>query len=351
MNNPVRIAFFDTKPYDRKSFDEANVRYGFDIRYFESRLTPASAAMAEGADAVCAFVNGNIGRETVDRLHQLGVKLIAMRCAGYNNVDLPAADGKIDVVRVPEYSPYAVAEYTLALLLCLNRKLHRAFCRVRENNFSINGFLGFDLHGKTLGIVGTGKIGRTFAKLMTGFGMRLLAYDLYPNQQAASELGLEYVGLETLYRESDVISLHCPLTPENKFMISGKSIAMMKDGVVLINTSRGKLIRTADLIEGLKSGRIGAAGLDVYEEETDYFFEDLSDSAVDDDTLARLMTFPNVLITSHQAFFTKEAIGNIAGTTLENIKLYFTTGDMPNGICSKCSGGRCPHCKKRQTNT
>lgn len=348
MAAPVRIAFFDTKPYDRKSFDAANARYGFDIRYFESRLTPDSAAMAEGADAVCVFVNGDAGQETIHRLHRLGVKLIALRCAGYNNVDLPAAAGKIDVVRVPEYSPYAVAEYTLALLLCLNRKLHRAFCRVRENNFSINGFLGFDLHGKTLGIIGTGKIGRTFAKLMTGFGMKLLAYDPYPNEQAARGLGLEYTDLDTLFRESDIISLHCPLTPENKYIISAQSIAKMKDGVMILNTSRGKLIRTADLIGALKTGKIGAAGLDVYEEETDYFFEDRSDEAVGDDILARLMTFPNVMITSHQAFFTKEAIRSIADTTLNNIRLYFTTGEMPNGICAVCDGRKCPGCPKRR---
>ncbi len=342
----IRIDFFDTKPYDRKSFEEMNRHYGFNLVFHETRIAPDTASIAAGADAVCVFANGDLGAETVDILAGCGVRLIALRCAGYNNVDLPAACSRMGVVRVPEYSPYAVAEYALSLLLCLNRSLHRAFCRVRENNFSINGLLGFDLHGKTVGIIGTGKIGRTFAGILQGFGVRILAYDLYPDADAAAGLNLEYVELEQLYRESDVISLHCPLTPDNRHMINRTALGLMKHGVMIINTSRGKLIDTAALIEALKSGKAGAAGLDVYEEETDYFFEDCSDCAVQDDVLARLMTFPNVIITSHQAFFTREAITNIARITLENVRIFFESGEMPNGICNHCSGGRCRHCKK-----
>ncbi len=343
----LKVAFFDTKPYDRKSFTEQNRDFGLELVFYESRLTAASAAMAEGAQVVCAFVNDELDRAAIDRLVAGGVKLIAMRCAGYNNVDLPAAYGRIEVVRVPAYSPHAVAEYTLALMLCLNRGLNRAYCRVRENNFSINGLLGFDVHGKTIGIVGTGKIGKVFAELLQGFGVRLLAYDLYPDREAAEKLHLEYVPLTTLYRESDVISLHCPLTPENLHLINRESLSQMKDGVMILNTSRGKLIDTAGLIEALKSGKVGSAGLDVYEEETDYFFEDRSDAPIQDDVLARLLTFPNVMITSHQAFFTREAMRNIARVTLQNI-VDFTRGELPNGICSQCEGGKCRHCRKKR---
>lgn len=345
IHSKIRIAFFDTKPYDRFFFDEANreARFGFDIQYYETRLTAASARIAEGAKVVCAFVNDNLDAEAIRILHDLGVELIAMRCAGYNNVNLAEAYGKLRVVRVPEYSPHAVAEYTLGLLLTLNRNLHRAYCRVRENNFSINGFLGFDLYGKTIGVVGTGKIGRTFAELLQGFGMRILAYDLYPNTELAERLHLEYVPLDVLFRESDIISLHCPLTPDNRYMINKESIATMKPGVFILNTSRGALIDTQALIKGLKKKQIGGAGLDVYEEETDYFFEDRSDSAIDDDVLARLMTFPNVLITSHQAFFTREAERNIAKITLDNVLDYFYKRPLANEICRDCDGKRsCP---------
>lgn len=343
----IRIAFFDTKPYDRKSFEECSRDFEVEIVFFETRLTPASASMAAGFDAVCAFVNDDLSAPAIEKLHALGVRLLAMRCAGFNNVDLPAADGRLAVVRVPEYSPFAVAEYTLGLLLCLNRKLHRAYCRVRESNFSINGFLGFDVHGKTIGVAGTGKIGRAFISLLAGFGVRILAFDPYPNEAFAQEHQVEYTDFETLCRESDVISLHCPLTPENRHLIDRNSIARMKPGVMILNTSRGKLIRTQDLIDGLKSGRVGSAGLDVYEEETDYFFEDLSDEGITDDVLARLMTFPNVLVSSHQAFFTREAIFNIARTTLENVRVFFAeNGRMPNGICNQCAGGKCAKCGK-----
>ncbi len=339
----VRVAFFDTKPYDRRFFEEANQKFGFELAFFETRLHPVSAKMAEGFDAVCAFVNDDLGEATIRTLAEGGVKLLAMRCAGYNNVNLFAALGKLPVVRVPGYSPYAVAEYALAMLQTLNRSLHRAYNRVRDNNFSINGFLGFDLRGKTVGIIGTGKIGQVFAELLQGFGVRLLAYDLYPDAGAAEKYHLEYVTLDDLYRESDVISLHCPLTPENLHMINAGSIAKMKTGVFLINTSRGKLIDTAALIAGLKSKKIGGAGLDVYEEESEYFFEDRSDAAISDDVLARLLTFPNVLVTSHQAFFTREAMTNIAGVTLENIRAWQNGEPLENEICSQCGGSRsCP---------
>jgi len=344
MNRDFRIAIFDTKPYDRFFFEEENRKYGFDITYFEAKLRPRTVNVTVGFDAVCAFVNDELDAEVMEQLHRNGVKLVAMRCAGYNNVNLQAAcKFGIQVVRVPQYSPYAVAEYALALLMTLNRKVHRAYNRVREGNFSINGLMGFDLHGKTMGVIGTGKIGRTFIGLLRGFGMRVLAYDLYPNPESARELDFEYVPLETIFRESDIISLHCPLTPENHHMINDATIAMMKKGIVLINTSRGRLIHSAALVNGLKSGRIGAAGLDVYEEETDYFFEDRSDRAVLDDILARLMTFPNVIVSSHQAFFTAEAERNIAETTMKSIGDFAAGRTLEDSICLNCNGQKqCP---------
>ncbi|MBR3505802.1 MAG: 2-hydroxyacid dehydrogenase [Lentisphaeria bacterium] len=345
MNNKAfRIAIFDTKPYDQFFFEEENQKYGFDITYFEAKLRPRTANLTAGFDAVCAFVNDELDEQVMEQLHKNGVKLVAMRCAGYNNVNLQAAcKFGIQVVRVPQYSPYAVAEYALALLMTLNRKVHRAYNRVREGNFSISGLMGFDLRGKTIGVIGTGKIGRTFIGLLRGFGMRVLAYDPYPNPEHARELNFEYVPLETVFRESDIISLHCPLTPENHHMINDETIAMMKKGIVLINTSRGRLIHSAALVNGLKSGRIGAAGLDVYEEETDYFFEDRSDCAVLDDILARLMTFPNVIVSSHQAFFTAEAERNIAGTTMKSFGDFAAGRMLENSICLHCDGlKQCP---------
>ncbi len=339
-----RIAVFDTKPYDRFFFEEENKKYGFDITYFEAKLRPRTANLTAGFDAVCAFVNDELDEQVMEQLHKNGVKLVAMRCAGYNNVNLQAAcKFGIQVVRVPQYSPYAVAEYALALLMTLNRKVHRAYNRVREGNFSISGLMGFDLRGKTIGVIGTGKIGRTFIGLLRGFGMRVLAYDPYPNPEHARELNFEYIPLETVFRESDIISLHCPLTPENHHMINDETIAMMKKGIVLINTSRGRLIHSVALVNGLKSGRIGAAGLDVYEEETDYFFEDRSDRAVLDDILARLMTFPNVIVSSHQAFFTAEAERNIAGTTMKSFGDFAAGRTLENSICLHCDGQKqCP---------
>jgi len=289
------------------------------------------------------FVNDNVDQEVIDLLVADGTRLLALRCAGYNNVNLYAAHGKLPVVRVPAYSPYAVAEHAAALLLTLNRKTHRAYNRVRDNNFSINGLLGFDIHGKTVGVVGTGKIGKLFAQIMHGFGARLLAHDAHQDQEFAAANQLQYVDLDTLYRECDIISLHCPLTPATHHLIDLTAIGKMKPGVIILNTSRGSLIDAAALIDGLKSGRIGGAGLDVYEEESDYFFIDNSDTAIEDDTLARLLTFPNVLITSHQAFFTVEALTNIAATTLQNIAEFAADRPLTNGICSQCDGSKpCP---------
>ena len=333
----MKIAFYDTKPYDRTWFDKVNEAFGYTIKYHEYKLHDDTAPMADGYEVVCAFVNDDIDRETIDILYDKGVRLLAMRCAGYNNVDFKAAFGKIHVVRVPAYSPFAVAEHAIALLLSVNRKTHRAYTRIRENNFSINGLLGFDLHDKTVGVIGTGKIGRVFIDICKGFGMKVLAYDKYPAQDS----DIEYVDLAELYKRSDVISLHCPLNRETHHMINQESIKAMKDHVVILNTSRGGLIDTDALIEGLKSGKVAGAGLDVYEEESHYFFEDYSNDIMTDDALARLLTFPNVLLTSHQGFFTEEALQNIAQTTLSNIKAFESGEELVNEICYQCQKGVC----------
>ncbi|MBN1895738.1 2-hydroxyacid dehydrogenase, partial [bacterium] len=318
-----QIAFFDAKPYDREFFEEANRRFGYPITFYESHLTPDSAGLARGFDGVCVFVNDRLDASIIGRLHEMGIRLIALRSAGYNNVDLKAVYGRIHVVRVPAYSPHAVAEHAVALMLALNRKTHKAYNRTRDNNFTLSGLLGFDMYGKTAGVIGTGKIGRCAIGILRGFGMNILAFDKFPDEEYAKSASITYTDLDTLYGRSDIITLHCPLTPENVHMINSGSIARMKDGVMIINTGRGKLINTRDLIEGLKSRKIGSAGLDVYEEETEYFFEDWSHLGLEDDVLARLTTFPNVLVTSHQGFFTREALSNIADTTLENIRLFF----------------------------
>ena len=315
-----KIAFFGAKPYDIASFDKVNEKYNYDIRYYKGHLNPNNVVLTQDTDAVCIFVNDTADAAVIDAMVDNGVKLLALRCAGFNNVDLKAAKGKLPVVRVPAYSPYAVAEYSLALMLSLNRKIHRAYWRTRDGNFSLNGLMGFDMHGKTIGIIGTGKIARILIRLLKGFGMRILAYHLYPDMKFAGEEGISYVSLDELYRESDIISLHCPLTDQTKYMIDKDSIDKMKEGVMIINTGRGQLINTNDLIEGLKEKKIAAAGLDVYEEEGEYFYEDKSDKIIDDDVLARLLSFNNVIVTSHQAFFTKEALHNIAETTLQNIE-------------------------------
>ena len=326
----VKVAFFDTKPYDKIYFDELKGQYGIEIEYFESKLSPRTAVMAKGSKAVIAFVNDDIGKETISVLKENGIEIIALRCAGYNNVDLPAAKDVIPVVRVPEYSPHAVAEHTLALLLTLVRKTHKAYIRTRDSNFSLNGFVGFDLHGKTLGVIGTGKIGMTFIEICRGLGMNVIAYDPYPSQGY-----LEYVSLEELFARSDVISLHCPLTSETYHIINSYSLKMMKDKVFILNTSRGALIDTEALVEGIKSGKVGGAGLDVYEEESEFFYEDLSESILKDDTLSRLIMMPNVLITSHQAFLTHEALRRIAEITLGNLQSFFDGQPLENEIVAK----------------
>jgi D-lactate dehydrogenase len=332
-----RIAFFDTKPYDQLFFNEANHVHSFEIKFFLPHLTAETAELARGYDAVCAFVNDKIDADTISVLRKNGIRLIAMRCAGYNNVDLKAAYGAVHVVRVPAYSPHAVAEHAMALLLCLNRKVHRAYNRVRDGNFTLNGLLGFDLYGKTAGVIGTGKIGKCLISILKGFGMKVLAYDAFPDQTFAQENGVIYTDLGVLCRGSDLISLHCPLTVKTHHLVNAAMIDGMKDGVVIINTGRGELVDTQALIDGLKSGKVGAAGLDVYEEESEYFFEDFSSSVISDDMLARLLSFPNVLVTAHQGFFTHEAMQNIAQTALSNIRDFFFGGYMPNEICYRCN--------------
>jgi D-lactate dehydrogenase len=329
----TRIALFDTHAFERVAFAAANERHRFDLTFFEPRLTHETAALTAGFDAVCPFVNDRLDAETLAALHANGVRLIALRSAGYNHVDLRVAAALgLPVVRVPEYSPYAVAEHAVALLLALNRKIHRAFNRVREANFSLDGLVGFDLHGKIVGLVGTGRIGRVMATIMRGFGCRVLAADLQPDESFAEQLPLRYVSLPELYRESDIVSLHVPLTPSTYHLIDAEALQTMKRGVVLINTGRGALIDTRALIDALKSEHVGAAGLDVYEEEEGVFFRDLSDRVLQDDVLARLLTFPNVLITSHQAFLTREALANIAETTLANIATFGRGEPLQNEV-------------------
>lgn len=316
----VRIAFFDAKSYDIKSFDAVNKDYNFDIRYYQERLSISTVPLAKDADVVCIFVNAECDARVIDELVKNGVKLIALRCAGFNNVDLKAAEGRIKVTRVPAYSPHAVAEYAVALMLSLNRKIYRAVHRTRDGNFTLNGLLGFDMYGKTAGVIGMGRIAKELIRILHGFGMNIMAYDLYPDKEFAERYGVKIVQLDELYAHSDIISLHCPLTPDTKFLINRESIARMKKGVMIINTGRGQLIHTEDLIEGLRTKQVGAAGLDVYEEEKEYFYEDKSGKMIDDDVLARLLMVPNVVLTSHQAFFTEEALHNIAVSTLNSVK-------------------------------
>jgi D-lactate dehydrogenase len=343
----VKISFFDTKPYDRDFFDKVNKDFGYEITYFSDKLNENTVRLTRGSNVVCIFVNDKVDEKMVNALKENGVELIALRCAGYNNVDLGSVFGSIHVVRVPAYSPHAVAEHAAALLLGLNRKIYKAYLRVREGNFSINGLLGKDLYGKKAGIIGTGKIGKCMVDILKGFGMQVSVHDPYPDEEFARERKIKYVGLDEIFGQSDVISLHCPLTPETNHIIDAESISRMKDGVILINTGRGALVNTKDLIDALKNEKIGAAGLDVYEEEGDYFFEDLSFSVISDDVLARLLTFPNVLVTSHQGFFTREALNNIADTTLNNIKEFKEGGYLKNEIYYKC-GEKCKKEKKKR---
>lgn len=334
------IAFFDTKPYDKTYFDALSPEYGFNLKYIESKLNSHSAVMAEGYDGVVAFVNDSADEQTILKLDSLGIHVLAMRSAGYNNVDFKAAYGKVHVLRVPAYSPYAVAEHAAALLLTLNRKTHRAYNRTREHNFTLSGLIGFDLHGKTAGVVGTGKIGRVFIDICKGFGLNVIAYDPFP----AKDSGITYVPLDELFARSDIISLHCPLTKDTHHIVDARALSLMKEGVYIINTSRGALIDAEALIDAIKDHRVGAVGLDVYEEEADVFFEDFSGEILEDDTLARLLSMPNVIVTGHQAFLTKEALENIARTTLENLKAYFNGDALKNEICYQClQYGSCDH--------
>lgn len=315
----MRIAVFSSKPYDRDTFNAANEAYGHSLQFFEAALSVETCSLAEEAEAVCVFVNDKVDARLLRCMAGRGVKIVALRCAGFNNVDLPVAkELGMSVVRVPAYSPYAVAEHAVALMLTLNRKTHRAYNRVREGNFALNGLLGFDLHGKTAGIVGTGRIGAVLAKIMIGFGCTVLAEDVYVNPECVA-LGVQYVDRHSLFSQSDIISLHCPLTPETRHIINPQSIALMKRGVMLINTGRGALVETRAVIAGLKSGHVGALAMDVYEQEEGLFFEDHSNEIIQDDLLERLLTFPNVLITSHQGYFTREALAAIAETTLNNL--------------------------------
>lgn len=325
----MKIAVFSTKPYDRQALDDANRRYEHELTYFETRLTGSTAALVTDFDAVCPFVNDQLSAEVIAKLANAGVRLITLRSAGFNHVDLRAAARHgVTVARVPAYSPHAVAEHAVGLILTLNRKFHRAYNRVREGNFALEGLLGFDLDGRTVGVLGTGRIGIVFCRIMLGFGCRVIACDPYPSQEAR-DAGVEYVDRDRLFEQSDIIGLHLPLTPDTHHLINHAAIQRMKRGVMLINTSRGGLVDTVAVIEGLKSGRIGALGLDVYEEEADLFFEDLSGTVIQDDVFARLLTFPNVLITGHQGFFTAEALRNIAQTTLANATAFETgTGEL-----------------------
>ena len=315
----MKIAFFDAKGYDKPGFDKYSENAGIKIKYFETKLNEDTVNLAHGFDAVCVFVNDTVNARVIDRLAEMNVKAIALRCAGFNNVDMRHAFGKIHVLRVPAYSPYAVAEHAMALLLTSIRRIHKAYIRSRDFNFSLSGLTGFDLHGKTMGVVGTGRIGRVFIDICRGFGMRVIAYDKYPAQDAS----IRYVTPEELFAESDVISLHCPLTDETHHMVNAETIKLMKPTATIINTSRGGLINTYDLIQGLKEKRVGAACLDVYEEEGDFFYEDFSGHIVRDDKLVHLIAMPNVLVTSHQAFLTEEALSNIAETTIDNLLRFF----------------------------
>ena len=329
----IKVAFYDAKAYDRPSFEHYGSMHNIRFRYLETKLNEDTADLARGCSAVCVFVNDDVNAAVIDKLYEYGVKLIALRSAGYNNVDVKAAFGKVHVVHVPAYSPYSVAEHAMALLLTSIRRIHKAYNRTRDFNFSLNGLTGFDLHGKTAGIIGTGKIGRIFADICRGFGMNVIAYDLFP----AKDSGIDYVSTDELFTRSDIISLHCPLTPETRHMIDAEAIGKMKKGVVIINTSRGGLIDAEALLEGIKARKVGAACLDVYEEEADVFFEDRSGHILNDDLLSRLISMPNVIVTSHQAFLTEEALNNI-------LSCFEKDGMCDNELCYRC--GNIEQCKQ-----
>lgn len=327
----IKIAFFDTKDYDKDFFDLYNKNYNYEITYFESKLNAETAQLASGFDVVCIFVNDVVDKTVLEKLNEYGIQLIALRCAGFNNVDLENL-GNIKVVRVPQYSPYAVAEHATALLLNINRKIYKSYQRVKKYNFSLDGLLGFDLHNKTVGVVGTGRIGKAFIEIMKGFGTKILAYDLFKDEKASQELGFEYVDFDELCQKADIISLHCPLTPETTHIINQNSLSKMKQNVIIINCSRGNLICTDDLVDALSTGKIGGIGLDVYENESDFFLKDMSNSYKRDKNLSLLISMPNVLITSHQAFFTSEALNKIASDTCQNIADIFANGTCVNEV-------------------
>lgn len=338
----MKFAFFDTKSYDIASFEKYGLESGIEFTFFETKLNRDTVSLANGYDGVCVFVNDTVDAEVIDRLYNMGIKAISLRCAGYNNVDVRHAFGKVHIFHVPAYSPYAVAEHAIAMLLTSIRRIHKAYIRTKDHNFSLSGLTGFDLHGKTVGVIGTGRIGRVFIDICKGFGMNVLAYDKFPLENS----GINYVTLDEIFEKSDIISLHCPLTDETHHMIDANAIDKMKKGVVIINTSRGALIDAEALLRGIKSRKVGAACLDVYEEESDVFFEDFSGHIIDDDTLARLISMPNVLVTSHQAFLTEEALNNIAETTVKNIVDFFTNDYCENELCYRC--GNTESCKNQR---
>lgn len=335
-----KIAFFDAKSYDKIWFNKLKDSYDIDLKFFENKLNSDTAILTKNFDGAIAFVNDTIDSKTIDIMHKNNIAVLAMRCSGYNNVDLKAAFEKIHILRVPAYSPYAIAEHAMALILTINRKINHAYNRTRDFNFSLADFTGFDLYGKTVGVIGTGKIGRCFINICKGFGMKILAYDLYP----ADIQGVNYVPLNDLFKKSDIISLHCPLTKETKHIVNSKSIELMKDKAFIINTSRGALIDSEALLKALKCGKLGGAGLDVYEEESDIFYEDFSNTIIQDDILVRLLSLHNVIITSHQAFLTNEALKNIAEVTLQNLQDYFDNKPLQNEVCYHCSKNN--SCKK-----
>ncbi len=339
----MKFAFFDAKPYDKPSFDRFGAENGLKFKYFETKLNEDTVDLAHGFDGVCVFVNDTVNAAVIDRLCEMGVKVVALRCAGFNNVDMKHAFGRIHVLRVPAYSPYAVAEHTMAMLLTSIRRIHKAYIRTRDFNFSLAGMTGFDLHGKTVGVIGTGRIGRVFIDICRGFGMKILAYDKFPAAGLDNGDTVRYVELDELFAKSDIISLHCPLTEETYHVIDGDALEKCKKGVVILNTSRGALVDAEALLAGIKSRKVGAACLDVYEEESEFFFEDFSGHILEDDVLARLISMPNVIVTSHQAFLTEEALSNIAQTTVENIVQMLENGECPNELCYR--GGSAEDCK------
>ena len=338
----IKVAFYDTKEYDLPSFEKYGKERGISFKFFESKLDLETAQLAQGYEGVCVFVNDDVNKDVINKLYDLGVKFIVLRCAGFNNVDVKAAFGKIHIYRVPAYSPHAIAEHAISMLLTMNRRIHKAYIRTRDYNFSLKGLTGVDLYSKTMGVVGTGKIGQIFVNICKGFGMNVIAYDKYPNPN----LDINYVDLDTLYRNSDFISLHCPLTEENFHMINAENMEKMKKGVGIINTSRGGLINAEDLLVEIKARKVGFACLDVYEEESDIFFKDKSGHILDDDVFRNLLSMPNVLVTSHQAFLTEEALNNIADTTTNNILSYYENKANDNELCYHCTN--IENCRKKR---